>query len=144
MNILEFIQLNHVWNAEPNSPDMKLQVAGLEIILSFYMNAFQYENFDEDDIGTIVFHDCLLYRLGSPSDEGFFIYGQDRYKQHGIKWGEFYLIKDSDWQINFPEPKMLRKGGNLGNANHYLFYFRDETFECIAGCYDFSVSKQRP
>ena len=139
---MEFIQLNHGWNADPNSPDVKLEVFGSEIILSFYMNTFQYENFNVDDIGMLVFHNCLQYRLGSPNDEGFFVYDQDRYKPYGIKWGEFYLIKDSDWQINFPDSQILSEVQNTDKANHYLFYFRDETFECIAESYDFSVSKQ--
>jgi len=139
---LEFIQLNHGWNADPNSPNVKLKIVDLEVILSFRMNVFQYENFDESDIGTLVFHNCLQYRLGSPNDEGFFIYGQDRYKQYGIKWGEFYRIKNSNWQVNFPEPQRLNEVQNADNVNHYLFYFRDETFECIAENYDFFVSRK--
>lgn len=137
---ITFEQLNIGWNAEPNSPEVQIEVIDSDVVIRFYLNAFMYENFSEGDKAILVFHNCLQYRVGSPNDEGFFCYGQSRYKKYGIKWGEFYLIHNSDWEIAFPDP--IRVGDVEGEKKHYLFYFRDETFECIASDYSIEFCRQ--
>jgi hypothetical protein len=138
---MEFIQLNQGWNAEPNAPNPQITVEGSDIKLSFSMNPFIFKDFDEDDIGVIRFKNCYQYRMGSPNEDDFYVYGKSRYKQYGVKWGEFYRVKNSDWQTNFPDSKTLNIFLDKDSLNHYLFYFRDETFECIAESYSFMVLK---
>ena len=137
---MKFLRLNENWNAEPNTPDPFIKIIGSDIKLSFYLNAFEHEQFNEGDIGILEFHNCVQYRIGAPNDEGFYIYGQSRYKQYGVEWGHFYLVQNSDWKTNFPEAIIVNKIVNQ-NLNHYLFYFRDETFESIAESYSFHVVK---
>jgi len=139
---LSFEQLNIGWNAAPNDPALKVAVKGADVVIKFYLNAFAYEGFSEDDTAQITFRNCCQYRLGAPNDEGFYIYGQSRFKKYGVEWGEFYLVRGSDWQENFPNPVKL--GEPNGNHNHYLFYFKDETFECIASSYEIVFSKCLP
>lgn len=131
---ISFEQLNLDWNAEPNAPELNVQVKNSDVVIEFYLNAFIFDDFSEDDKARITFHNCFQYRVGSPNDEGFFSYGQSRYKKYGVKWGEFYLVHNSDWKENFPDS--IKVGTIHDNLNHYLFYFRDETFECIADSYD--------
>ena len=138
-NMMEFIQLNQKWNADPNAPYPCIKINGSNLLLSFFMNHFTFSNYNDSDMGVIEFYDCIQYRLGEPNDEGFYL-GQCRYKQYGIKWGEFYLVRNSDWEVNFPNPKILNKTISTNQVNHYLFYFRDETFECVAESYKFSVN----
>jgi len=140
---MEFIKLNEGWNADPNAPCPNIEISNSILKLSFFMNCFVFDNFDKDDLGILTFQDCFQYRIGPPNDEGFFVYGQDRYQQYGVKWGEFYLVKDSDWKMNFPDPVYLGHCLNEEGLNHYLFYFRDETFECVAKNYDFVVCRRR-
>ena len=134
MNI-EFEQLNKEWNAEPNAPEVSISVSGNNVEVTFFLNAFQFENFNEQDTAKLVFHDCLQYRYGSPNDEGFYIFNQSRFKKLGIKWGEFYLVHNSDWEDVFPDCVHVSDQQHDG-LKHYLFYFRDGTFECIARDYD--------
>ncbi|MBQ8935791.1 MAG: hypothetical protein IJ049_05280 [Oscillospiraceae bacterium] len=130
---ITFEQLNIGWNAEPNAPELNITVHGTDVVIRFYLNAFAYEGFSEGDMARITFHDCFQYRDGSPDHEGFYCHGKSRYKKYGVKWGEFYLVHHSDWKENFPDA--VQVGTFNDHLRHYLFYFRDETFECIAASY---------
>lgn len=120
---MEFIKLNDGWNAAPNAPEPIVKAIGTNLLLSFYLNHFLYEGFQNDDIGILTFHNCVQYRLGSPNDEGFFIYNGDRYKKHGVEWGEFYLINDSDWEMDTePDCTMCTfEFSDFDDLQHYLF-----------------------
>ena len=69
--------------------------------------------------------------IGPTGDEGWFR-GQCRFSKLATAWGEFYEIQgdllldklDDEW-IEVPS-------SNASEDHHYLFYFRDETFECDA------------
>lgn len=118
-----------------------VKIFGANLRLSFYLNAFMYHQFNEGDIGAIKFKRCRQYRMGPPNEEGFFSYNQSRYKVYGVKWGEFYRVVESDWKSSFPQPIYINSKLDNNKLNHYLFYFRDETFECIAEDYVFKVIK---
>lgn len=59
--------------------------------------------------------------------------GQCRFSRLAPAWGEFYrvsgdsklLLAPLDWSI-------LPLAVDTSDAEHYLFYFKDETFECVA------------
>jgi len=142
---MEFTQLNIDWNADPNAPCPLIKISDSDLLLSFHMNVMRFNNYSSDDFGILEFHNCIQFRMGEPNEEGWFCHEGDRYKQHGIEWGEFYCIGDSDWQANFGEPVYKRESPlTFNELCHYLFYFRDETFECVAENYDFYVRKFRP
>lgn len=139
---MQFLQLNDGWNAEPNAPEVDIIIQDSKVIVSFYMNAFIFEKFDEDDKGILTFHDCIQYRYGSPNDEGFYCFRQSRYKDYGVKWGEFYEVKDSDWKTNFPDAILTNNHFDSSKEfKHFLFYFKDGTFECVASDYDLEFLK---
>ncbi len=124
-----FRQLNHGWNAEPNAPNPETEWCGNDLRLKFHMNPFQFPEFDEDDMGVITFKECARFRFGTLNDEGWFR-GQGRFTDIHHQWGEFYEIRGdlrldalpNDWEYRAPS----------AGLNHYLFYFRDEDFECDA------------
>lgn len=142
---MEFIKLNIDWDAEPNAPmpEIKILKELNKISLQFYLNSFIHNNISEDDLGVLEFHNCYMYRLGATNDEGFYR-GQCRFSKTGVEWGNFYQIIDSHWEEEFPKDKIVLDSSlNPTLLNHYLFYFRDETFECIAMSYSFNVIKDR-
>ena len=96
-NQIKFEQLNIGWNAEPNAPELSISVEDDSVIIMFYLNAFAYEGYSKGDKVKITFHSTYQYRVGAPNDEGFYTYNQSRYKKYGVKWGEFYLVHNSDW-----------------------------------------------
>ena len=70
------------------------------------------------------------FRLGPTNDEGFYL-GQCRFTGIAPAWGEFYRISGPAETLNAPSDwKILQP--KFGKSAHYLFYFRDETFECVA------------
>lgn len=134
---ISFEQLNIGWNADPNAPQLQINVIDTNVVIEFYLNAYMYEQFHEGDKARIVFQDCLQYRNGYPNEEGFYSYSQSRFKKYGVKWGEFYRVRNSDWEKTFPNPVAVSK--TKAGRNHYLFYFKDETFECIAASYNMEI-----
>ena len=90
--------------------------------------------------GKLIFNNCYMYRLGSPNDHGFYL-NQFRYGPNNIEWGEFYELSDSNWRKDFPLDKVVVDDNLKDNKRlkHYLFFFRDNTFECIAENYDQEV-----
>ncbi len=133
----QFIKLNRNWNAEPNAPEPQVAVIGSDLYLSFDLNAFQFRHFEEGDIGQLRFKNCWRYRLGPPNDEGW-MRGQCRFGATPREWGYFYEVRgdlrltesEDDWQI---------VGEPVSESRHFLFYFRDETFECDAENWLFKV-----
>lgn len=136
---IRFEQLNSGWNADPNAPELQVTVCGTDVRISFYLNAFQFEQFTEGEKARITFYRCRQYRNGPPNEEGFYVHGQSRFQKYGVKWGEFYLVHNSDWEHDFPDPVPV--GETSGPMKHYLFYLKDETFECIAEGYRIEFTK---
>ena len=124
-----FQQLNLGWNAEPNAPEPVVEVAGHDILLRFSLNPFQYPEVTEGDVRVLRFKACSRYRLGETNDEGWYR-GQCRYSKAAPAWGEFYEIIGSDEFADQPNDWVNVSPAPLGR--HFLFYFRDDTFECFA------------
>jgi hypothetical protein len=125
-----FAQLNFGWNAEPNAPDPEVRVAGSDIVLEFFLNAFQFPAFKEGQRGSLYFKSCERYRLGSTNDEGWYM-GQCRFSKLAPAWGEFYKI-DGEQSLLLAPTDWVILGPPSNTAQHFLFYLRDETFECVA------------
>jgi hypothetical protein len=132
-----FSKLNTDWNAEPNAPNPQVQLWQGDVVLSFLLNPFLYPQFKEEDVGQLRFQNCWRYRFGSVNDEGWYR-GQCRFQQTRTRGGEFYEVSGdlllekcaNDWVEVRPETEAQK---------HFLFYFRDEEFECDAESWSFTV-----
>ncbi len=129
-----FTHLNIDWNAEPNAPEPEVSTTGAVLRLTFYLNPYAYAA-REDERGCLTFSDCRMWRLGSPNDEGWFR-GQCRYSAFAPQWGEFYALTGND---TLPGPIDWHALPGQG-VHHFLFYFRDNTFECLAAQWHLSRS----
>jgi hypothetical protein len=126
-----FVKLNEGWNAEPNAPDARVTVEDHDVLLDFRLNPWQFPRFHEEQRGRIRFTNAWRYRLGSTNDEGWYR-GQCRFSGVAPAWGEFYEVAGDlrlkecpdDWQPVANPMGLPRR--------HFLFYLRDETFECDA------------
>jgi hypothetical protein len=134
----KFVQLNNGWNAEPNAPYPRITVNGSQVTVEFLLNPFLYEA-EEDERGLLAFSGCSKWRLGSTNDEGWYR-GQCRYSGIAPKWGEFYEITGADALAHSPVDWNATKSASQG-SRHFLFYFRDETFECFAN--DWALARSR-
>jgi len=125
-----FHQLNDGWNAEPYTPKPLIEIQGQDLLLQFLVNAFQFTEFTEGEHGVLRFPECKRYRLGPPNDDDWYE-GHCRFSKLAPDWGEFYVVQGDaalldapqDWRVVMP----TQQGGR-----HFLFYLRDNTFECVA------------
>jgi len=125
-----FHQLNAGWNADPNVPGPKVTRAGHDVLLAFWLNTRQFQNFKPSERGVLRFLDCERYTVTDINDHGWYL-GQCRYSNIAPDWGEFYEIVGKD-PLRDQAPGWVDVGGKPNGARHFLFYFRDETFECFA------------
>jgi hypothetical protein len=135
-----FRQLNADWNADPNSPEPQVAVDGRDVVVSFGVNALVFPDFAAEDVGRLRFHSCSRYRLGSTNDEGWYR-GQCRFSKTAPRWGEFYEVS-GDLRLSECPADWVEVSTPSGSSRHFLFYFRDETYECDAS--DWSLEVWRP
>lgn len=131
---MEFTRLTTDWNADPNSPDVELSVVGNNVTLDFSLNYFVYDNFNEGDKARLTFINCHKYSFNTMNDEGYY-YGQYRYKYTELPWGEFYEL-NSKWETDFPLSFTILNQDKNRQLKHYIFFFKDNTFECVAENYE--------
>ena len=111
-------------------PDPRIKIINSDILLSFYVNAFQFPEFSEEESGVLRFVNCWRYRLEPKNDEGWY-HGQSRSSNLVPAWGEYQKVSDdsdildesNDWKYLSSEEK---------NKTHFLFNFPENTFECDA------------
>ena len=126
-----FQKLNKDWNAEPNAPDPRITVENRSVVLRFVLNSQQYPQFAPDQEAELVFNECWRYRLGRTNDEGWYR-GQCRFSKLAPEWGEFYEI-EGDLLLDYEELRWKPGPSQpYAGTRHFLFYLRDETFECDA------------
>ncbi len=133
MTKLSFTHLNKDWNADPNVPLPETSVQDGTLSLRFFLNWLAYKA-TEDEIGTLRFVGCSRWRMDSTNDHAWYA-GEGRFAKEAPEWGVFYEIKGKDssadsynWTvITQPSPE----------DRHFLFYFRDETFECFSRSWTF-------
>ena len=122
------------WNADPNAPEVKLTAEGSSVTLDFFVNYFLFDKFKEGDKARVIFLNCLKYSFNSMNDEGYYM-GQYRYKSTDLPWGKFYKL-DTNWETDFPARHVtLFEMADKAILNHYIFFFKDNTFECVAESY---------
>lgn len=134
-----FTKLNPDWNAEPNAPFPMVRWSDENLILRFHMNCFQFPQFEEADLGEITFVDCSRYRMGTINDEGWYR-GQCRFSNLAPEWGEFYEVTGNLLLEQVPDDWITREADH-SNLRHFLFYFRDEEFECDAKSWGLRILK---
>lgn len=130
--VIDFIQLSNNWNAHPVSPEVNLQIVGKNLIMEIYLNHYMFDSFVKGDKARITFENSYKYSLNSCNDEGYY-YGQYRINWNQLEWGEFYeIISGLDRKL--PKP-IVQLSDDSDNKRHFLFFFKDETFECLADNY---------
>jgi hypothetical protein len=134
-----FTKLNDAWNAEAGAPCPEVRIEAHTLVLTFYLNPWVFRGVRLGDCGELSFPDCWRYRLGETNDEGWWR-GQCRFSRRAPEWGEFYEVEgdlrldrlpSNSWVVLADPPQ--------DGTRHFLFYFKDETFECDASGWSFRV-----
>jgi hypothetical protein len=148
-----FTKLNEGWNAEPNGQEPSVYIQGSDLVFEFLLNGLMFPNYKNAEKGFLRFFNCWRYRLGETNDEGWYR-GQCRFSRLAPEWGEFYEVHGDLLLDAIPNPEAFRvRGLELGpfsldwmtlgeppeDSRHFLFYLRDQTFECDASAWELSV-----
>ena len=137
--MIDFDKITNNWNADPNDPQVNIKLEKDSLLLTFGLNYFQYNNFKAENKLQITFKNCSKYSLNNCNDECYYNL-QYRISPYDLPWGEFYEII-SGISRDFPEAINIYKNNNL-NLRHFIFFFKDNTFECLAEEYHLKVFKQ--
>ena len=131
-----FIQLNDGWNAEPNAPSPVVsRTESDSLLLGFHLNFHVFPIFTAWEKGLLRFDSVRKFRLGYPNMDGWY-FRECRYSKLAPAWGEFYEIVGPDRLAEQPDDWQVLSENPAG-TKHFLFYFRDETFEVMAGGWQF-------
>jgi hypothetical protein len=135
-----FTKSNDGWNAEPGAPHPEIRIEGQLLVLTFYLNPWVFPEVKVGDVGELRFDGCWRYRLGPTNDEGWWM-RQCRFSLMAPDWGEFYEV-EGDLRLDRLPPgawTSLASPQAPAPSCHFLFYFKDETFECDAQSWSFST-----
>ncbi len=69
--------------------------------------------------------------MGPTNDEGWYL-GKCRFSGKAPKWGEFYAVLGEAQSVRGPDDWVFIERHPGSERTHFLFYFRDGTFECLA------------
>ncbi len=138
LNKPAFMKLNIDWNADPNVPSPDVIPDSSSIRLRFYLNPWIHVA-RRDQKGTVTFANCSRWRLGPTNDEGWYR-GQCRYSGVAPGGGEFYELTGDDDHRDDPPDWVCSNAPSLGQR-HFLFYFRDETFECFSADWHYQADQ---
>lgn len=128
---MEFVRLNAGWNAEPNAPEPNTLEQGSDLLLGFFLDSM------DDAKGVLRFEDVSKYRLGPTNDEGWYL-GQCRYSPLAPEWGQFYELTGPDERRDLPGDWHVLRQETA--SRHFLFYFRDNTFEALTRDWAFEAA----
>ena len=134
--VTTFKKLNEGWNAEPNAPNPQIKLEGQTLELLFFLNPWMYAGCWEGQYGRLVFTGVGRYRMGSTNDEGWYR-GKCRFSHLAPSWGEFYEVEGDLLLDESPGDWIEVDSSRSLHRRHYLFYFRDSTFECNAAEWQF-------
>lgn len=136
-----FTQLNLGWNADPNAPLPQVFVEQHDVVVRFRVDVFQFSDFVEGSLASLRFSGCRRFRLGATNDEGWYR-GQCRFSKLAPAWGEFYELGGDEVLLQMPTDwHFVQDPKNDCQKRHYLFYFKDETFECTADSWAIDLSR---
>ena len=130
----QFRRLNIDWNADPVDPDVSIKTDQADLRIEFTLNHNVYKRFTNGQRATLEFQNCSRYRIGKTNVEGWYR-GQCRFSGIAPNWGEFYSITGDSKFDQISEDWIHVENGS--GSNHFLFYMKDDTFECLADGYQF-------
>jgi hypothetical protein len=129
--VTHFVRLNHGWNAHPNAPFPETRVAGDSVTLDFFANPFRFPTFVDRQRIRVVFQGVWRYGFSPVNDEGWYL-GQCRFSGLAPGWREFYELS-GDLKLDQCEVEWRYLSEQQApGLRHFLFYLRDEAFECDA------------
>lgn len=90
----------------------------------------------------VTFHNCESAKLGHPNDE---VQSGHPLAGRGLEGYTAQIIRNSPWIAELAETNSVHPNDDpecWKSLNHYVFWFHDSTFECVAESYDTEVTRE--
>lgn len=146
---IDFQKIDLPFKPAPNTAVPLVEVHNTDVLLGFDSCELDDYDFYNAKIRHINFVDCLMYREGSPNDDGFYLFGDEPkinndsiyYKQNfpDLDFDTFYKVIGVDWKndllgngTKILDNQYKEKEGFI----HFVFFMKDGTFECVAKEYN--------
>lgn len=126
------------WKIDSENQLTELLVDEKKLVLNFRLNYKNANYLEEGEKAHLTFYNVRMYFAQNLNLENFEA-GKYRYNNKDIAWGEFYVLKKSNWQREFPNGHtVLDTALKMDNLKHYIISTGDKIIECIAEGFDFS------
>jgi len=107
-----------------------------------YVNVINPASAEPMPLCLVTFHRCLSAKLGHPNDE--VQHGHSLW-EHGLDSYRAQIVKNSPWIAEVAKINSVHHYDDPDRwalLNHYVFWFHDTTFECLANSYEYEVTNE--
>lgn len=107
-----------------------------------YVTVIDPSSQEEASLCLVTFNNCVSAKLGHPNDEvlsGHALYGR------GLEGYTAQIVINSPWIKEVAKNNSVHRGDDPQGWNslyHYVFWFHDSTFECLAKSYEVELSRE--
>jgi hypothetical protein len=104
-----------------------------------YVTMKSPSNADPEPLGLVEFEHCVSAKLGAPNDE---VFGGHPLHGRGMESYTVQRVVNSAWIKNIEAINSIHpyyRPDSWKDLNHYIFWFHDSTFECIAKSFKVEV-----
>ncbi len=121
------------------APMPHLLTNGYHTVLLFYLPNENSEDGRTESIALVQFHRCMSSKLGDPNEE---VFHGHPLNGKGLESYTAQIVQNSKW---IKELEAINKVHSQYNQelwrslNHYVLWFHDDTFECVAKSYEVEV-----
>jgi hypothetical protein len=95
----------------------------------------------EESLALVEFHRCNSAKLGAPNDE---VFHGHSLEGKGLEGYTPQLVRNSRWIAELQKINSVHRGYRAerwAKLNHYVFWFHDSTFECVAESFTVEVRR---
>ncbi len=107
--------------------------------LIFYTDIRNADDRAIDPLAIVEFHRCMSVKFGDPNDE--VLHGHSLYGK-GLQPYSVQVLHNSRWLKELEAINSVHRQYDPDfwrSLNHYVFWFHDSTFECVAKSYEVQV-----
>jgi len=121
------------------APMPHLLTNGYRTFLLFYLKDNHSEDNRTESIALVQFHRCMSSKLGDPNEE---VFHGHPLNGKGLEPYTAQIVRNSKWVKELEATNKVHSKYNQDlwrSMNHYILWFHDDTFECVAKSYEVEV-----
>ncbi len=107
-----------------------------------YVNVVDPASLEDVSLCLVTFKYCVSAKLGHPNDE---VFSGHPLAGRGLEGYTAQIVKNSPWVQEVAKTNSIHPYNNpasWASMNHYVFWFHDSTFECLAESFEVELSSE--